>query len=224
MVKSKIQNSLLENVKIDPTPRFHHSSQIPERFSNETRRPTFVLRFKIVVKARVFSIVMVMVLMIPSVTTYLFYAQKKREIRREVKHRILAGMDDNELTLLKFTKNEAENLYWEHSREFEFQDQMYDVVRMEESGDTIFYYCWEDHAETRANHKLKTAVLLLLQSGEDGDDQNELLKSYNDHLFHSALFQFSSPSLIQFANQWAVIDYPITEGYLTDCYSPPQYC
>ena len=56
------------------------------------------------------------------------------------------------LTYLAFSlKDSQTQLEWEHSREFEFEGNMYDVMGQEICGDTIGYWCWLDHKENRIN-------------------------------------------------------------------------
>ena len=67
----------------------------------------------------------------------------------------MSGIDKNDLVFLKFSKKESESeLLWEHSCEFEYKGEMYDIVHSEEKGDTIFYWCWWDHDETILNRQL----------------------------------------------------------------------
>ena len=72
---------------------------------------------------------------------------------------MIAGLDPSELVLLKFSKKEAKTtLDWEHPTEFEFRGQMFDVVETAEKGDSVFYRCWPDGAETELNQKLAQTV------------------------------------------------------------------
>ncbi len=50
---------------------------------------------------------------------------------------------------LKFSKTEiTTKLNWKHSKEFEFNNQMYDVVDKVVTRDSIRYWCWWDFKET----------------------------------------------------------------------------
>lgn len=75
--------------------------------------------------------------------------------RKEVKRNMIRGLDQSDLVLLKFSKAETRSLLrWEHSGEFEYQQNMYDIVESEVRGDSIWYFCWWDHAETLLNRQL----------------------------------------------------------------------
>ena len=58
---------------------------------------------------------------------------------------MIAGIDKSELVLFKFSKEETTTkLNWKHAKEFEFNQQMYDVVEKQVSKDSIHYWCWWD--------------------------------------------------------------------------------
>ena len=68
---------------------------------------------------------------------------------------MMAGMSKERLVRLAFTKGQADTLLrWEHAREFEFQNQMYDVLEKKIKEDSIVYWCWWDQEETLLNRHL----------------------------------------------------------------------
>ena len=106
---------------------------------------------------------------------------------------MIAGLDPAELVLFKFTRLEAQTkLRWEHSKEFEYRGQMYDVVSSETKGDSIFYRCWWDHKETQLNKKLNILVAKALDQ-----DQNNGEALLNLHFFLGTFF-YSKPIDLQF--------------------------
>ncbi len=81
-------------------------------------------------------------------------------MRRQVEKNLLNGVQSDQLVLLTFTKAECrEKLRWEHSGEFEFNGQMFDIVKTEVQGDTLRYWCWWDRKETALNRQLRAAGL-----------------------------------------------------------------
>ena len=62
---------------------------------------------------------------------------------------ILTSKQNSSLLLkLKFAKNEFfRDLNWKDEYEFEFNGEMYDVAKIERSGDTVFIYCIRDKNE-----------------------------------------------------------------------------
>ncbi len=87
---------------------------------------------------------------------YLWLEQKKQIVKSEVKTLLANNSESERKVLLKFSKEEVNTLLrWEHSREFEYNSQMYDVIQMQSSGDSVYYWCWWDKEETELNCKLK---------------------------------------------------------------------
>lgn len=112
-------------------------------------------------------------------TCYLFLKHQARQVRREVKHQIIAGIDKDELTLLRFTQDELVQLKWKHEKEFEYNGHMYDIVETELKGDTTYYWCWWDHKETKLNKQL-TQLLndVLSNHPERNREQNKVVAFY----------------------------------------------
>ncbi len=96
--------------------------------------------------------------------------------RREVKKLMIAGLKDEQLTLLSFSIPEANKiLKWKHDKEFQYQGQMYDVVKKEIRGDSIFYVCWWDHKETLLNKQLDQLVKINTGSSPHQEKQERAL-------------------------------------------------
>ena len=87
---------------------------------------------------------------------------------------MINGIDKDELVLIKLSRAEAEaELHWEHSKEFEYHDQMYDVVDTRKTRDSVYYWCWWDHEETKLNRNLAQLVEQTCSS----DHQNQLTQT-----------------------------------------------
>lgn len=112
---------------------------------------------------KVFGILLFACLLAPAVVTLSYLQYHKVQVRKAVKHRMIAGIDRSELVLLTFTEREAQQeLRWEHRREFEYKGEMYDIVERKVVGDTLYFWCWWDYAETTLNKKLKSLTTKLL--------------------------------------------------------------
>jgi len=129
---------------------------------------------------------------------------EKAAIKREIKWKMIAGMDMEELVLLKFSKEETETkLRWEHSKEFEYDGQMYDVVSKEIKGDSIYYRCWWDHEETALNKKLQKLVANTFKNNKDKQKNQKELNHYLQSLFCSQILEWqtkqfdTAPSIFQ---------------------------
>ncbi len=100
-----------------------------------------------------------LVLFMPLATTHVRLSHQRHIVRKEIKRKIIKGIDKDKLVKLSFTAADAKTkLIWEHSREFEYNGEMYDVVEKSVSGDTTHYWCWWDNEETLLNRQLASLV------------------------------------------------------------------
>jgi hypothetical protein len=114
---------------------------------------------------------------------YCFLQYRKTQIRREVKHSLLASMPKKDLVLLSFKKDEP-GLRWEHDREFEYRGQMYDVVAKEERADSVAYWCWPDDKETRLNKYLNDLTEQRLGNDPGKNEQQKRIVSFFKMLYY----------------------------------------
>lgn len=128
------------------------------------------------VRQRGIAFFLTLCLMAPLVLTYAVLKLRQYEVKENVEASILAGIDKAELVLHKFLKSEVDSLVeWEHDREFEYKGQMYDVVNIEDHGDSIYYYTWWDKAETRIKNQLRQLVAeALTLDPRNQEDQSRL--------------------------------------------------
>lgn len=133
---------------------------------------------------RIAAIFLFLCLWAPFAGTWLGLHWQIRTVRKEVKRNLIAGLDKNELVLLKFSKAETITaLRWEHEREFEFQGQMYDIVERQTIGDTVFFRCWWDHAETRLNAQLAGLIKGALGNDPQKKECENRLQHFLRNLF-----------------------------------------
>ena len=135
------------------------------------------------------GIFLLLCLLLPSAGTYVWLTFHKKNLKKEVKHKLIAGIDKEELVLLKFSKAEVDKkLKWEHSKEFEYEGQMYDVVETKTTKDSISYWCWWDYEETKLNQKLNKIFIGVL--GEDNQTKEKQKRLTN---FYLSLFIHKKP-------------------------------
>jgi hypothetical protein len=126
-------------------------------------------------------------------TIYTYLQFEKSAIRREIKWKMIAGMDDEELVLLKFTTEETQTkLRWEHSKEFEYDGQMYDIVSKVVKGDSIFYRVWWDHEETKLNKSLKKLVATAFDQDEENTRTQKNFYTYLGSFFFQDVFDWQA--------------------------------
>lgn len=139
---------------------------------------------KYILKRRILLISLLLVLVIPPFITFWWLHHQKDLVRKQVKHKIIQGIDRQELVLLSFTKQDIqEKLDWEHSKEFEYQGQMYDIVETIIAGDTIHYWCWWDHQETKLNKKLSLLTQRAFAKNPKQKEKKQHLSRYLQSLF-----------------------------------------
>lgn len=115
---------------------------------------------------RLIGILLIFCFITPIVTTYLLLENQKKKIKKVVKCKMIAGINEDELILLKFTDEEKRTLLkWKHSKEFEYQGEMYDIVKATVTRDTTYCWLWWDREETKPNRKL--SALTSMDLGKD---------------------------------------------------------
>lgn len=134
-------------------------------------------------------------LVIPFTLTYSFLHYQKKHIKNEIKRKIIDGNLKENLVLLKFTELESKSLLrWEHPKEFEFKDRMYDVVVTEVKNDTIHYWCWLDNDETKLNQQLNKLLAYSLCKNPKNHEKQERLTNFFKSLYLSRLQTCGLPS------------------------------
>lgn len=109
-----------------------------------------------------------------------------RLARREVKAMVLQGLPRETLKELRFHRKDASGLYWEHSSEFRYDGQMYDVVESSAEGDTLIYLCFEDRKETALRQRL-TALLQLNPVKPADQDRHRVIDQFFKGFFRPNL-------------------------------------
>lgn len=124
--------------------------------------------------------------MAPFGATYLWMRYNEALLKNEVKRQIISGLSRDKLTLLKFTKEESlTRLNWQHSNEFEFNNQMFDVVETETCGDVIIYWCWSDKKETDFNIKMNKLLAKAIGNDQQNKEKQQRLNNFFKSLYFS---------------------------------------
>jgi hypothetical protein len=138
----------------------------------------------LVLKRRLSVILLIISLTAPFAGSYFWLQHQKAVLKKELKWELISGIDKSELVLLSFTIEETKTkLRWEHSKEFEYNQQMYDIVASDTVGDTINYWCWWDHEETKLNKQLKKLVLNALGGDPFQKKKHERLNTFIKNLY-----------------------------------------
>lgn len=154
--------------------------------------------------------------------------QRRHVVKKEIKRKMIKGIDDEELVLLKFSiKDSKTKLKWKHAREFFFEGEMYDVVSHEIKSDSIYYRCWWDHEETALSKKLDRLLFFALGQDVPCKEKNSLMFDYYKQLFCKEIEllipienqkKFPYSEIIYLTSK----DLDIPENYISFSYPPPE--
>lgn len=170
-------------------------------------------------KLRVYSILLLICFVAPLATSYFVLQWQKKQLKKEIKRKIIAGINREELVLLKFTEFQKQTqLRWEHSKEFAYQGQMYDIVETQTVADTTYYWVWWDNKETQLNKQLEHLVARALNNNPaHKEKQNQLYR------FFTSLF-FAEPAPQNAFTTWETVCpyYFTTKRYAAAANAPPS--
>ena len=92
----------------------------------------------------------------PLVGPFSWLHYQKVLLKKSVKKQIDIGIEPEKLILLHFSAKEARiKLKWTGPQEFEYNHQLYDVVKTIKIGQMIYYWCWNDQAETKLDQQIE---------------------------------------------------------------------
>lgn len=104
---------------------------------------------------------------------------------------MIAGIDKSELVILKFSNAETQSkLKWKHAKEFEFNNQMYDIVDKEISKDSVQYWCWWDYKETKLNKQLNELLVGVFQHDSKSKEKQDLLFKFYKSVYFQPVFSW----------------------------------
>ncbi len=116
---------------------------------------------------------------------------ERKAIKKAIKHKIIAGIDKEELVLLVFHKNEVDQqVKWKHSKEFQYKGEMYDIVEKEIIGNEIYYWVWWDKEETVLNQKLANLVRQNFAQNPYQNNKNQVINHFFKTLYFTNVSDF----------------------------------
>ncbi|MEZ4929349.1 MAG: hypothetical protein R2777_04990 [Chitinophagales bacterium] len=119
-------------------------------------------------------------MLMPSLLFIFSYNIQQKKIKREVKKMMIAGIPLKELVHFQFDMNDAafQKLEWEHSREFEYNHKMYDIVKADTVGNLVTYICFPDKQETALNAKFRKHLNDFYANNADQENSNKRLNNF----------------------------------------------
>ncbi|KOF04424.1 hypothetical protein OB69_01085 [Roseivirga seohaensis subsp. aquiponti] len=128
-------------------------------------------------KATIATILLAL-LTLPFGGTYLFLEMERAKAKQHAALAIANEENPVEMVHLAFTEAQMKSdLRWEHDGEFEYKDQMYDIISREVKGDTTYFYAYWDKLESIVNHKLNELIALHFGGKSDQQDDSQLVVS-----------------------------------------------
>ena len=130
------------------------------------------------------SISLLLIIAIATLFPFAYLKMERKAIRKTIKHKIIDGIDKNELVLLVFQKNEInQQVKWKHSKEFQYKGEMYDIVETEFKNDSVYYWVWWDKEETALNQKVASLVRQNFAQNPYQNNKNQLITTFFKTLF-----------------------------------------
>ncbi|MCX8009797.1 MAG: hypothetical protein N3A61_01465 [Ignavibacteria bacterium] len=99
---------------------------------------------------KVFYFFLSIFILINSLGQIFLYLHLKHEAKRLI-YESVNELTEKDLTLISLSKQDKnsnnQNLIWKEEYEFELNGKMYDIIKVEETKDSIIYYCINDERE-----------------------------------------------------------------------------
>jgi hypothetical protein len=81
---------------------------------------------------------------------YLNFTIEQYRVKEEIKEKIISSLPENELIQVKISLADHKKLTWmEDGKEFRYDGNMYDVVKIKRSSGITCYYCFNDEKESK---------------------------------------------------------------------------
>ena len=163
-------------------------------------------------------------LVAPFLGTYFFLHYQHNKIRKEVSEHILNEHNEENLVLLKFTAEESSALLkWKHAKEFEFNGRMFDIVSQENSNDTIYYTCYQDHKETTLNQTKKKLIAKSLGQEPFQKNHQKQIKNFFSTLFCKDYFAWSSNVNPSLNFEFLILNFEFSSIIIAPLSPPPKF-
>ena len=149
------------------------------------------------------SISLLIIIAIATLFPFVYLKMERKAIKKSIKHKIIAGIEKEELVLLVFDKDEVDQqVKWKHSKEFQYKGEMFDIVEKEIIGNEIYYWVWWDKEETVLNQKLANLVRQNFTQNPYQNNKNQIITQFFKTLYFSAktsvLFEDAKNNVVHF--------------------------
>lgn len=130
-------------------------------------------------RVNISAIVLLSCLALPFCGSYLWLQGKVKEAKYNAHLYLEDGLTEEETIVLTFAIVDSETiLEWEHSREFKYKGNMYDVIETEFHDDSISYHCYLDHKESKAKKALSQLTSKWAKGEPQRDNQQQRIADF----------------------------------------------
>jgi len=135
---------------------------------------------------KIISIVLVFVFFYSIMGFYLNFEIAQYRIKEEIKEKIINNLPEKELTLVKISSSDNNKITWmEDGKEFRYDGNMFDVVRIRTKSDTTYYYCFSDEKESKLFVNLDK---LVKEQTDNSQSRTNQKKQDITYFFHETFF------------------------------------
>lgn len=115
---------------------------------------------------------------------YMVHLFLQKKIRKEIKYRIKQNVPREELVIIRYSDENADQFQWIHPKEFRYKETMYDVVSSEQAPDgSTLYECITDYQESKLFANLNKWVNDKMNSNPATSKTSNLFSSFIGGLF-----------------------------------------
>lgn len=155
---------------------------------------------------------------------YLWMQGRVEVAQKAAASHIKKQLQKEDEVLLEFTTYESITLLvWEHSREFEYKGEMYDIIRMETNGDSVWYWCYHDKKETKLRKNIQSLLAYFLgTSPQNRTHQKHLVDFFKTLYCHSDVSQDRLPDIQNTSRDFRYNPIGFTEIWTDPHFPPPK--
>ncbi len=175
-------------------------------------------------KRYILASILLVSLVIPFCIIFLWFQGQLFFASEQARAFINRDHEKKEWVWLKFSVKEAEEtLQWEHSKEFEFKGEMYDVIESFFAGDSVTYCVYHDKRESQIKKKLKSFVTEFIRHGHTSDKQKQHTTHFFKSLYVSAVTNVSFCDVEKRKKNNPAGSVMMLSGYIKGPPSPPPW-
>jgi hypothetical protein len=143
---------------------------------------------------------------------YVWFCIWQNNMQKEIRKEIRKGLKDEDLTLIIISVDEESGISWiEQNKEFRYQGDMYDVVKISQQNQEKYYYCIRDIKE-------KQLIASYNKNNHSRSESGKRIKQFK----YQYIPQNNSPADLVYPVAFAITEIPANyKSNITEINSPP---